>query len=80
MADTKKKIDPWNEKEEIFVPRLANCKEQPDLIASVNGRTFQIQRGKKVEVPKPIAEVIKRSLEAEEKADDFYYSSASKEE
>lgn len=70
------KTDDWNEKVEILVPRIPNSKEQPDLIASVNGRMFQVVRGQKVSVPKPIAEVIERSIAYEASAEDYYYQKA----
>lgn len=73
-ADLGMILDPWKDMKEVLVPRLANCKEQPDCIASVNGRIFQIQRGKTVKVPAPIAEALQRSFDAEVKAEDYYYS------
>ncbi|MCM1545260.1 MAG: hypothetical protein NC110_08175 [Ruminococcus sp.] len=68
--------DPWKRKKPITIPRLAGSKEQPDIIASVNGRIFQIQRGKTVEVPEPVYEVLERSFKAETEAEIDYYSKA----
>lgn len=70
MAATKDTVvkDSWDKKVEIKIPKAANG-EPNYMIASVNGRTFKLQRGIKVEVPEPIAEVIEHSFEAEEAAD-----------
>lgn len=68
--------DPWKKKRSIAIPRLNGSREQPDIIASVNGRVFQIQRGTTVEVPEPIYEVLQRSFEAEAQAEIDYYNKA----
>lgn len=47
-------------KVKIKLPRLRGEKDQSVFI-SVNDRTFQIQRGVEVEVPKCVAEVIRNS-------------------
>lgn len=71
-----KPASPWDEKIPITTPRLAGSKEQPDIIASVNGRVFSIKRGVTVEVPKPIYEVLERSFKAEMQAEIDYYNKA----
>lgn len=68
--------DPWKIMKEIFVPKVPNSRDQPDVVASVNGRHFSVQRGKPVMVPAPIWEVIKRSLDAETEAERFYFESS----
>ena len=60
----------WEEKITIRLPK-ANPGEDNFLIASVNGRIFKIQKGIEVEVPRPIAKVIKNSLDAEAEAEAF---------
>lgn len=57
-------------------PRIPNEKDQPDLIVSVNGKNYVIQRGKEVLIPKNVADVIKASLKNAEKAEEYYYSVA----
>lgn len=42
-----------------------NGQYKDDLFVSVNGKTFQIQRGIEVEVPEAVAEVIRRSEESD---------------
>ena len=75
-AKAKPEVDPWEEKEQIIIPRMQGVKEQPDVTVSVNGRVFRIQRGVHVDVPKPIAEVINRSIADQQKAEDFYLGRA----
>lgn len=74
-TETAKK-DPWKIMKEVVIPRLSNTKEQPDLVVSVNCKTYQMQRGKTVKVPLPVYEVIMHSSKASEKAEDNYYSAA----
>lgn len=57
----------WNEKRTVFLPR-AMGREQKFLLVGVNGRRYQVPRGKPVEVPLPLAERIEIMLDAEESA------------
>lgn len=57
----------WNEKRTVFLPR-AMGREQKFLLVGVNGRRYQVPRGKPVEVPLPLAERIEIMLDAEERA------------
>ena len=68
MAAANKKT----EKMSIFVPRLANSKNQPPLEGSVNGKAFLLPRGKTSEVPPEVYEVVARSLYNETAAEDYY--------
>ena len=69
-------VDPWTVKKPIMIPKIPNSRDQADVVASVNGRHFSIQRGKTVEVPLPIYEVVKRSIDAAEEEESFYYNKA----
>jgi len=62
--------DPWKQMVTIRLPKATNG-EANYLFAAVNGRRFKIQRGVKVEVPMPIAEVIEHSYEQQNMADEF---------
>lgn len=67
-APKKVEKDPWADMVEIRLPKpLPN--EENFVIASVNSRIFKIKKGIPVKVPKPIAEVLEHSLEAEEAAE-----------
>lgn len=58
----------------IYVPRLANSKNQPPLEGSVNGKGFLLPRGKTSEVPPEVYEVVARSLQSELAAEEYYNS------
>lgn len=62
VADNTKKeqLDRMNEKVTIKLFK-DNGKYKDDLTVTVNGVTYQIQRGKTVEVPRYIADVIAQS-------------------
>jgi len=63
--------DPWAEKTEMIVPRKPKGEDQFYYIC-VNDRRFQIPAdGKMQELPKPVALVLKDSLEADWQADDY---------
>lgn len=62
--------DPWKQMVTIRLPKATNG-EANYLFAAVNGRRFKIQRGVKVEVPAPIAEVIEHSYEQQNMADEY---------
>lgn len=68
-APTKKPVvsDAWERMRTVFLPR-AMGREQKFLLVGVNGRRYQVPRGKPVEVPEPLAERIDIMLEAEERA------------
>lgn len=59
--------DAWERKRTVFLPR-AMGREQKFLLVGVNGRRYQVPRGKPVEVPEPLAERIDIMLKAEERA------------
>ena len=56
----------------ITLPRAGGT-EQQSVFVCVNGRTFQVPRGKAVEVPEPVYEVLenaRQQLEAARKIED----------
>ena len=56
MAEAAKK-SAWDEKRTVFIERGMASEEQSQFVC-VNGRTFQVPKGKNVEVPLPVYEVI----------------------
>lgn len=63
--------DEWLEEVEMIVPRKPKG-EEPQYYVCVNDRRFMIPAdGRMQKLPKPIAEVLRESLEAEAEADDF---------
>ena len=65
VQDTAAIADPWSIKKEITLPR-ARMGEASCEYVSVNGNAFQVPKGKPVEVPEPIYEVLMRKLLCEE--------------
>lgn len=57
------KPDPWKEKREIFLPYATKGEEQ-FILVGVNGRKYQVPRGKNVTLPLPLYERIQIMLEA----------------
>ena len=63
--------DPWEEKIPMVVPRKPKGEDQQYYIC-VNDRRFMVPaNGKVQELPKPVAEVLQESLQAEYDADDY---------
>ena len=63
--------DPWAEEIDMIVPRKPKGEEQFYYVC-VNDRRYQIPaNGQTQKLPKPIANVLKESLEADWQADDF---------
>ena len=61
MSTTKTEVqDVWKQTKEVLLPR-AQENEQKFEFVCVNGRTFQVPKGKRVEVPLPVAEVIENA-------------------
>lgn len=74
MAETVKKaaeeaaeVSPWDVKKTIFLPRGQESEEQSRFVC-VNGRTFMVPKGKDVQVPLPVYEVLMNARMAEEEA------------
>lgn len=53
------------------VIRLDKSRDEHALFVGLNGTGYMIQRGKDVEVPDGVAEIIRNSLKAEDAADDY---------
>ena len=61
--------DRWAQTREILIPR-ASSRDGDDWVC-VNGRSFQIPRGRRWQVPLPVAEVLDRRERARESAEVF---------
>ena len=65
------RVDPWKEQVPVFVPR-ARASEDQNAYVCVNDRRFSVPRnGKTQMLPRPIAEALQTSLEAEYKAEEY---------
>lgn len=62
--------DPWKRYEKVYIPREGKNDEKSHYFA-VNGRTFNVPKGKTVEVPEPIAEMVREYLIAQARVTEF---------
>lgn len=58
-----KRMDPWKQMVSIFLAKAADG-DQNFVKVVINGRLFQVPRGKRQLVPKPVYEVLSRSEHA----------------
>lgn len=71
QAEEPKETGEWGETIEMIVPRKQKG-DDPQYYVCVNDRRFTIPAdGKMQKLPKPVALILRESLEAEVKADDF---------
>jgi hypothetical protein len=64
------------DKVKLTIPLIPGAKDQPDEFISVNGKSYLIQRGKTVTVPRYVADAYYASVRNQEKADKYYYAKA----
>lgn len=62
-----------SERVKVTIPRIPGQKEQPDVIVGVSGKNYQIQRGKEVEVPVAVAEILKFQEKAEKEYEEYLF-------
>ena len=68
IAETERdELDPWAQTKEIFLERGQATEEQCQFVC-VNGRTFQVPKGKSVSVPLPVYEVLENARRMREEA------------
>ena len=65
--------DPWTVMKEVILPR-ARSNESKSVYVAINGRAYQVPRGKRTQVPLPIYERLQIYLDAEEVMQDTYDS------
>lgn len=70
-------VDPWKEMVKIKLPKAPKGEENFKIV-SLNGRTYKIQKGVEVEVPKLIAEIIEANYAEQDKADEYLEALVSK--
>ena len=67
-ATTEQAYDPWKDMRESMLPGAGNNEQQFQYVG-VNGRTFQVPRGKRTEVPRPVYECL---MEAQQQAQEAF--------
>ena len=76
MAEnTKNKVDPNLEEVEVTFPKIRGTKDQ-EIIIIVNGKAWQIQRGKQVKVPRYGLKVYDNSERSRDEADKYVMANA----
>lgn len=70
MATTKEKTVIPEGYEEIFIPR-ARANEEVNLFIGVNGVNYILPKGKRSVVPTFVADEYRRSLEAQDRLDEY---------
>lgn len=61
--------NPMDVKERVFIPKAAG--EEPCVLVGLNGKNYNIPRGKPWEVPKPVADILYQSERAKDEAEKF---------
>lgn len=77
MDSKKTGYDPMKEMITDVIP-YAPAGEQQNMYVGLNGKTYNIPRGKSVELPMPVWEIIKRALAAERKVEEELRKNAPK--
>ena len=78
MAETKKTAEKPAEKKTVTIRLPITRSEKDDVYVAVNGKGYLIQRGKDVEVPASVAEVLQHREEMLEQAMLFEEQAANK--
>jgi len=73
IPEIPEKKDPWTIMERVYIPR-PRPGESNVLYVSINKRKFSVPKGKETSVPRPVAQVIRHSLKAEEATDAYIAS------
>ena len=63
-----KPVDPMTVMETVYLPR-ATGKEENFVFVGLNGKGYNIMKGVPVQVPKPVAAILRESLRIEQKSD-----------
>lgn len=67
-SETAEEKEPVKEKDTVRIKLFKdNGEYKDDLTIGLNGKMYKIQRGVEVEVPKGVAEIIKRSMESDQR-------------
>ena len=70
-----KPVDPWEDKVTVKIPKSRTTKE--DVTVSINDKTFLIQRGVAVDVPRPVYDALIDQERAIEERDAYIEENAS---
>lgn len=68
-AKTETAINPMEIMETVYIPKAAG--EDANVFVGLNGKAWIIPRGKRCEVPQPVADILRMSEEAKNMADEY---------
>lgn len=60
-------MEAFEQKKSILLPRAGGTQQQAQFVC-VNGRTYQVPRGRAVEVPLPVYEALENALRQQQAA------------
>lgn len=60
VNETVETRNPWLEKRKVFIPKYSRGEQETRLV-SVNGKDYFVPKGREVEVPLPVYEVLANS-------------------
>lgn len=60
-------MEAFEQKKSILLPRASGTQQQAQFVC-VNGRTYQVPRGRAVEVPLPVYEALENALRQQQAA------------
>lgn len=69
MAAASKTSNPMDVKESVLIHKASG--EEPMVWVGLNGKAWHIPRGKRVEIPKPVADILYQSERAKDEADKY---------
>ena len=69
IAEQNTPVNPMEEMVEVYLPKVPG--EASEKYVGINGRGWQIPRGKKTKVPLAVAEILYTAQEAEDAAERF---------
>lgn len=68
-AKTETAINPMEIMETVYIPKAAG--EDANVFVGLNGKAWIIPRGKRCEVPQPVADILRMSEDAKNMADEY---------
>lgn len=65
-----KKYDPWKDMVTVRLPKAAKSEENNQFVG-VNGKFYQVPRGRAVQVPRPVYDALADAASMADKADEY---------
>ena len=65
VTENEPKYDPWQHKVTVLLPKASDG-DQNFVLVGINGKNYQVPRNKRVQVPKPVYDILSRSEHAQQ--------------